>query len=92
VQKIPSWKAIAVPTKDIPVQINPTRYQIVSLEPLTSSCFFAIMDSGISKPKLVSMMGSDGNRYRVLIKGTDDLRQDGVMEQLLKVSKTKTHH
>ncbi|GAA5948981.1 hypothetical protein JCM3765_003976 [Sporobolomyces pararoseus] len=37
---------------------------------------------GIHLPKIVTCVGSDGQRYRQLLKGDDDLRQDAVMEQI----------
>ncbi|GAA5895897.1 DNA-binding protein kinase TEL1 [Sporobolomyces salmoneus] len=37
---------------------------------------------GIHLPKIVLCIGSDGERYRQLLKGDDDLRQDAVMEQI----------
>ena len=33
-------------------------------------------------PKVISCCGSDGIRYRQLVKGKDDLRQDAVMQQV----------
>eukprot|EP00871_Galdieria_phlegrea_P003793 jgi/Galph1/4414/GphlegSOOS_G3104.1 len=41
---------------------------------------------GINRPKIVVCLGSDGNEYKQLVKGSDDLRQDAVMEQLFKIS------
>jgi len=43
---------------------------------------FSITDSGISRPKIVECLGSDGTVYRQLVKGGDDMRQDAVMEQV----------
>lgn len=55
---------------------------------------FSITDSGISRPKIVDCVGSDGIVYRQLVKGGDDLRQDAVMQQVFeKVSSTlRTDH
>ncbi|BGP25635.1 hypothetical protein Rt10032_c06g2946 [Rhodotorula toruloides] len=36
---------------------------------------------GIHVPKIVTCVGSDGKRYKQLLKGDDDIRQDAVMEQ-----------
>ena len=33
-------------------------------------------------PKVIECVGSDGNLYRQLVKGNDDLRQDAVMQQI----------
>jgi ataxia telangiectasia mutated family protein len=39
--------------------------------------------SGVSAPKIITAVGSDGNRYKQLVKGgNDDLRQDAIMEQV----------
>ncbi|TQN70759.1 Serine/threonine-protein kinase TEL1 [Colletotrichum shisoi] len=39
--------------------------------------------SGVSAPKIITAVGSDGKRYRQLVKGgNDDLRQDAIMEQV----------
>ena len=43
---------------------------------------FSITDSGVSRPKIVDCVGSDGMVYRQLVKGGDDLRQDAVMQQV----------
>ncbi|OIW34009.1 hypothetical protein CONLIGDRAFT_205363 [Coniochaeta ligniaria NRRL 30616] len=39
--------------------------------------------SGVSAPKIITAIGSDGGRYKQLVKGgNDDLRQDAIMEQV----------
>ncbi|KAJ8604462.1 hypothetical protein CTAYLR_000935 [Chrysophaeum taylorii] len=38
--------------------------------------------SGIHAPKILRCVGSDGRKYRQLVKGCDDVRQDAVMEQV----------
>jgi len=39
--------------------------------------------SGISMPKIITAIGTDGQKYRQLFKGgNDDLRQDAIMEQV----------
>jgi ataxia telangiectasia mutated family protein len=43
---------------------------------------FSITESGITRPKIISCVGSDGVVYKQLVKGNDDLRQDAVMEQV----------
>src|SRR3546814_12137737 len=40
--------------------------------------------SGISRPKIVCCAGTDGRKYKQLVKTTtDDFRQDAVMQQVL---------
>ncbi|KAK3391861.1 hypothetical protein B0T20DRAFT_67652 [Sordaria brevicollis] len=50
--------------------------------------------SGVSAPKIITAIGSDGQRYKQLTKGgNDDLRQDAIMEQVFAaVSELLKHH
>lgn len=42
-----------------------------------------IIASGVSAPKIITIIGSNGERFRQLVKGgNDDLRQDAIMEQV----------
>ncbi|RLN54888.1 hypothetical protein BBJ28_00002916 [Nothophytophthora sp. Chile5] len=50
--------------------------RVLSFAPL-----FSITDSGIHRPKIIYCQGSDGQRYKQLVKGHDDTRQDLVIEQ-----------
>ena len=43
---------------------------------------FIISSSGLSKPKIVVCKGTQGGRFKQLLKGEDDTRQDAVMQQL----------
>lgn len=50
---------------------------ISTLEPTMS------IASGVSAPKIITALGSDGVKYKQLVKGgNDDLRQDAIMEQV----------
>ncbi|PNH34996.1 hypothetical protein BJF96_g1672 [Verticillium dahliae] len=50
---------------------------IAKLEPQMS------IASGVSAPKIITAVGTDGVRYKQLVKGgNDDLRQDAIMEQV----------
>ncbi|KAJ2744545.1 hypothetical protein GGI20_002889 [Coemansia sp. BCRC 34301] len=40
---------------------------------------------GINLPKILRLVGSDGKRYKQLVKGKDDLRQDAIIQQLFHV-------
>jgi serine-protein kinase ATM len=40
---------------------------------------------GVNMPKTIICVGSDGVRYKQLVKGKDDLRQDAVMQQMFSV-------
>ncbi len=37
---------------------------------------------GLNLPKIIECEGSDGQRYKQLVKGRDDMRQDAVMQQM----------
>jgi len=43
---------------------------------------FDITDSGLHRPKIVMCRGTKGGRFRQLVKGEDEIRQDAVMEQV----------
>ncbi|PHH90696.1 hypothetical protein CDD83_2917 [Cordyceps sp. RAO-2017] len=50
---------------------------VVKLEPTMT------IASGLSAPKIITAVGSDGKKYKQLVKGGhDDLRQDAIMEQV----------
>ena len=54
---------------------------------------FSITDHGISRPKIIICVGSDGKYYKQLVKGGDDMRQDAVMEQVFEtVNYTLSHN
>ncbi|KAK3494880.1 uncharacterized protein B0T23DRAFT_313216 [Neurospora hispaniola] len=61
---------------------------IVKFEPQMS------IASGVSAPKIITAIGSDGRQYKQLVKGgNDDLRQDAIMEQVFAaVSELLKHH
>ncbi|OTA98913.1 hypothetical protein M426DRAFT_16925 [Hypoxylon sp. CI-4A] len=50
--------------------------------------------SGVSAPKIITVVGSNGEKYKQLVKGgPDDLRQDAIMEQVFAaVSAVLKHH
>ena len=43
---------------------------------------FSLADSGLTRPKIVLCLGSDGCKFKQLVKGGDDCRGDAVMEQV----------
>lgn len=43
---------------------------------------FSITDTGLHRPKIVMCRGTKGGRFRQLVKGEDEIRQDAVMEQV----------
>ena len=51
--------------------------RVVSFEPT-----FDLTPTGIHKPKIVKCIGSKGTRFKQLVKGEDDMRQDAIMQQV----------
>eukprot|EP00526_Cylindrotheca_closterium_P003109 CAMPEP_0113661194 /NCGR_PEP_ID=MMETSP0017_2-20120614/33299_1 /TAXON_ID=2856 /ORGANISM="Cylindrotheca closterium" /LENGTH=1447 /DNA_ID=CAMNT_0000575871 /DNA_START=116 /DNA_END=4457 /DNA_ORIENTATION=+ /assembly_acc=CAM_ASM_000147 len=45
---------------------------------------FDITETGIHRPKIVVCRGTQGGRFRQLVKGEDDLRQDAIMTQVFR--------
>ena len=46
------------------------------------SSTFDVTESGLHRPKIIFCNGARGGRYKQLVKGDDDIRQDAVMEQV----------
>ena len=44
--------------------------------------------NGVHRPKIIEMLGTDGEKYKQLVKGDDDMRQDAVMEQVFALVNT----
>ena len=44
--------------------------------------YFDITDSGIHRPKVVICVGTKGSKFRQLVKGQDEIRQDAIMSQI----------
>lgn len=59
------------------VEDPPGTERIVSFEP-----YFTVAPSGLSRPRIVICLGSQGGKYKQLVKGNDDTRQDSVMQQV----------
>jgi serine-protein kinase ATM len=53
---------------------------------------FAITDSGVNQPKIVVCFGASGGRFKQLVKGNDDTRQDAVMEQVFDFANSLMAH
>jgi hypothetical protein len=51
--------------------------RVLSFEPT-----FDLTDTGLHRPKIVICIGSKGGRFKQLVKGEDDLRQDAIMQQV----------
>ncbi|KAJ6444751.1 Serine/threonine-protein kinase tel-1 [Purpureocillium lavendulum] len=71
---------IPPPTMDIEVSANKDYSHVPCISKLEPTMTIA---SGVSAPKIITAVGSDGKRYKQLVKGGhDDLRQDAIMEQV----------
>lgn len=73
--------SIPPPTMEIPLEADRVYVgrvpMIARLEPTMSIAL------GVSAPKILTAVGSNGVRYKQLVKGgNDDLRQDAIMEQV----------
>ena len=53
---------------------------------------FKLTDSGIHRPKILDCHGNDGQTYRQLVKGQDDMRQDLVIEQVFDTVNSMLQH
>jgi len=43
---------------------------------------FDLTETGLHRPKIVVCIGSKGTKFKQLVKGEDDIRQDAIMEQV----------
>ena len=73
-------KLVVVPTLSIPVSPQGVYDSIPRIVRFDSTFQFA--NAGINKPLILTLLSTDGRRYKQLLKPSDDLRQDAVMEQL----------
>ena len=63
---------------DVPISPNADYTNVVTIVRFEPTYTFP---GGITKPKLLTCLGSDGNRYKMLLKGREDLRKDAVIQQ-----------
>ncbi|KAK8048495.1 Serine/threonine-protein kinase TEL1 [Apiospora phragmitis] len=71
---------IPPPTMQIELSADKVYSRIPYVTKLEDSMSIA---SGVSAPKIITLVGSNGERYKQLVKGgSDDLRQDAIMEQV----------
>lgn len=71
---------IHCPTVELPVRISGDyRQSIVGISKWKSKY---LLCAGINEPKRIECIGMNGRPYLQLLKGTDDLRQDSVMQQV----------
>jgi len=53
---------------------------------------FDLTPTGLHRPKIVKCIGSKGSRFKQLVKGEDDLRQDAIMEQVFETVNDLLRH
>ncbi|CAM9385384.1 unnamed protein product [Chrysoparadoxa australica] len=70
----------AVLTKPPAVQPSGQYKDVLKVKGFDSG--FTVTAAGIHRPKIILCQGTDGNNYKQLVKGEDDIRQDGVMQQV----------
>jgi len=71
---------IPPPTMQVELQADKDYSSIVLITNLDT---YMTIASGMSAPKIITAIGSDGKKYKQLVKGgNDDLRQDAIMEQV----------
>ncbi|CAI5760716.1 unnamed protein product [Candida verbasci] len=80
---ISNLPAIPPPTKDLPIDPTMKYKNIPTFKRIDNK--IVIASSGLSLPKIAKFYLSNGMVHRILFKhGTDDLRQDLIMEQVFK--------
>lgn len=82
---------IPPPTMQIELQASRDYSQVPFIAKIEPNMSIA---SGVSAPKIITVVGSNGERFKQLVKGgNDDLRQDAIMEQVFAaVSSVLKHH
>ncbi|KAI0128353.1 phosphatidylinositol 3 [Xylariales sp. AK1849] len=71
-----------IPPPTMQIELSPNKDysnipHVIKLEPSMT------IASGVSAPKIITLVGSNGKRFKQLVKGgSDDLRQDAIMEQV----------
>lgn len=91
IRSLSSGQRMEAETLQVTTRLPPPTLKIELREDCDYSCVPRIakydanfsIASGVSAPKIVTLVGSDGKRYKQLFKGgNDDLRQDAIMEQV----------
>jgi len=78
--KVLSQYHIPPPTMQMELNADKDYSKVPMIAKLDPSMSIA---SGVSAPKIITAIGTDGERFKQLVKGgNDDLRQDAIMEQV----------
>lgn len=76
---------VLLPTLSLPVKPSGKYGNVVGVSSYRETCESV---GGITAPKKIICVGTDGVQRRQLVKGKDDLRQDAVMQQVFTVMNT----
>lgn len=76
---------VLLPTLSLPVRSSCNYNDVVGIRIYKDTCEFV---GGVTAPKKIICVGTDGVQRRQLVKGKDDLRQDAVMQQVFTVMNT----
>eukprot|EP01080_Neovahlkampfia_damariscottae_P001910 gene1910-1050_t len=82
ITNIRNLKRVPIPTIDISPEIDGNYDKFESIDKFDE--YFSLA-GGINLPKIVKCHTSSGLKYRQLVKGKDDLRQDAVMQQIFEL-------
>jgi serine-protein kinase ATM len=80
INKIKNFNLVNVFTSSIPISCT-GEYDEKRLAYISKFETTFKLANGVNLPKIVVCLGTDGNRWKQLVKGHDDLRQDAVMQQ-----------
>ncbi|KAF3770337.1 hypothetical protein M406DRAFT_96775 [Cryphonectria parasitica EP155] len=71
-----------VPPPTIDIELSPTK-NYANVPVMTKLDSTMVVAGGVSAPKIITVVASNGQKYKQLVKGSnDDLRQDAIMEQV----------
>ncbi|KAL6424274.1 hypothetical protein ACFW04_009833 [Cataglyphis niger] len=85
ISKIKNLDNVLLPTLTLLVRPSGNYDNVVGIKTYQETCEFV---GGVTAPKKVICVGTDGIQRRQLVKGKDDLRQDAVMQQVFTVINT----
>jgi len=80
INKVKNFNLVNVFTSSIPISCT-GEYDEKRLACISKFETTFKLANGVNLPKIVVCLGTDGNRWKQLVKGHDDLRQDAVMQQ-----------
>ncbi|XP_012534493.1 serine-protein kinase ATM isoform X2 [Monomorium pharaonis] len=85
ISKIKNLNNVLLPTLSLLVRPSCNYVNVIGIHSYKDSCEFV---GGVTAPKKIICVGTDGVQRRQLVKGKDDLRQDAVMQQVFTVINT----